>query len=267
MLENTLNIFTDGSSRGSPRAGGIGVRFVVVDSSGKEQVQDFEFAGYKSATNNQMELHACIVGLKEAMKVKGDLPPNVTRVVIHSDSLYVVDNYKRAMFEWSRTRWLTRSGRPVLNPELWKQLVKCIQNIGIPLEIRWIKGHSKSEHNRAVDKLARISSKRSFNKPLTHVNVRRKKTDKMVDVGSVEMNGQRITIRVITSEYLSVQRLWKYRYEVISQRCKYRGNVDFIFSEHFLGPGHTYYVRVNSNTSNPRIEKVFREIKPQNSNN
>jgi len=39
------------------------------------------------------------------------------------------------------------------------------------------------------------------------------------------------------------------------------GNVDIIFSEHFLSTGHTYYVRVNSDTSNPRIEKVFREIK------
>ncbi len=44
------------------------------------------------------------------------------------------------------------------------------------------------------------------------------------------------------------------------------GNVDIIFSEHFLSTGHTYYVRVNSDTSNPRIEKVFREIKTKKEN-
>ena len=260
-LEYALNIFTDGSSLGSPRRGGIGVRFVIIESSGEEQVKNFEFAGYKNATNNQMELYACIVALEEAIKV--DLPPNVTKVVIQSDSLYVVENYKKAMFEWPRTRWLTRSGRPVLNADLWKKLVKSMQKMCMRVEIKWVKGHSKSKHNKVVDRLARASAKMPFHKPLTHVSVRRKKSSKSVDVGSVEMTGQRITIRIITSEFLKVQRLWKYKYEVISKKSRYRGNVDNIFSEHFLSTGHTYYVRVNCNTSNPRIEKVFREIKPK----
>lgn len=257
-FENALNIFTDGSSLSSPRTGGIGVRFVIIDSSGQEQIQDFDFIGYKNATNNQMELHACIVALKEAMKL--DLPPTVRKVVIQTDSRYVVDNYKKAMFQWPNTRWCTYSGRPVLNADLWKDLVKCFQKIGMFVEIKWVKGHSRSEHNRAVDKLARASAKVPFNKPLTNVSVRRKKTNKSVDVGCVEMTGQRITIRIITSEPLKVHRLWKYKYEVISKHSKYRGNVDFIFSEHFLSTGHTYHVRFNSDTSNPRIEKYFREI-------
>ena len=263
-VENALNIFTDGSSLGSPRAGGIGVRFVIIDSYGEEQVQDFEFAGHKNATNNEMELHACIVALKEAMKA--DIPPNITKIVIQTDSLYVVDNYKRAMFEWPKTRWLNREGRPVLNANLWKKLVKCFQKIGMIVEIKWVKGHSKSEHNKAADRLARASARIPLNKPFTHVSLRRKKTYKSVEVGSVEMNGQRITIRIITSKKLNVQRIWQYKYEVISKHSKYRGNVDIIFYEHFLSSGHTYYVRVNCNTSNPRIEKVFCEIKPKKEN-
>ncbi len=263
-LENTLNIFTDGSSIGSPRRGGIGVIFVIIDSSGKDQVQDFQFTGYKNATNNEMELQACIVALKEA--TKKNLPPNLTRVVIQSDSSYVVDNYRKAMFEWPNTRWLTRSGRPVLNADKWKELVRCMRNIRMSVEIRWVKGHSKSEHNKTADRLARVSARMPFNKPLTHVSVRRKTTDKSVDIGSVEMNGQRVTIRIIISKPLKVQRLWNYKYEVISKHSKYQGNVDIIFSEHFLSTGHTYYVRVNSDTRNPRIEKVFREIKTKKKN-
>jgi len=174
------------------------------------------------------------------------------------------------MFEWPRTRWFTHSGSPVLNAELWKDLVKCIQKIqkmGTRIEIRWVRGHSKSKHNKAADRLARASAMIPFNRPLTHVNVRRKKTDRPVDVGSVGMEGQRVTIRIITSEYLRVQRLWKYKYEVISKRSRYRANVDIIFSKDLLSPGHTYYVRVNSDTNNPRIEKVFREIKPKSEDN
>ena len=132
-IDHALNIFTDGSSFNSPRSGGIGVRFVLIDPSGEEQVQDFEFAGYPNATNNQMELYACIMALKEAMKL--NLPSNITEVVIKSDSRYVVDNYKKAMFEWSKTRWRARSGRPVLNAEWWKELVKCIRKIGMRVEI------------------------------------------------------------------------------------------------------------------------------------
>jgi ribonuclease HI len=264
-IENALNIYTDGSSRSSPRAGGIGIRFVIINSAGEDQIQDFDFEGYKDATNNQMEIHACNVALKEAMKL--DFPPNVSKVVIYSDSLYVVENYKKAMFEWPKTRWFTRYGRPVLNANLWKELLRCIKNIRMPVEIKWVKGHSISEHNKAADRLARSSSKKPYNKPLSHVNVRRKNTDKKVDIGSVDMNGQRITIRIITSEHLSIQKLWKYRYEVVSQRSQYRGNVDFVFSDNFLSTGHTYYVKVNSVTNNPRIEKVFREIKPQVNNN
>ena len=264
-IENALNIFTDGSSRSSPRAGGIGIRFVIINSAGEEQIQDYDFDGYKGATNNQMEIYACNKALKQAMDF--DFPPNISRIVIFTDSLYVVENYKRAMFEWPNTRWFTHSGRPVLNANLWKELIKYIKNIRMSVEIKWVKGHSISEHNKAADRLAKASSKKPFNKPLSYVSVRRKNTDKKVDIGSVDMNGQRFTIRIITSEHLSIQKLWKYRYEVVSLRSQYRGNVDFIFSDNFLSTGHTYYVKVNSVTNNPRIEKVFREVKPQVNNN
>jgi len=195
--------------------------------------------------------------------MKQNLPANVTRIVIQSDSSYVVDHYKKAMYQWPKTQWLTNSGRPVLNADLWKDLVKCFQKIRMPVEIRWVKGHSKNEHNKAADRLARQSAMIALKAPITHVSVRRKISDKSVEIGSVEMTGQRITIRIITSKPLKVQKLWYYKYEVISKHSPYRGNVDNIFSEHFLSSGHTYYVRFNSDTRNPRIEKVFREIEPK----
>ena len=257
-VENALNIYTDGSSLGRPRAGGVGIRFIIVTPLGEEQIRDLTVAGYRGATNNQMELNACVIALKEALELV--VPPHIIRVVIYSDSQYVVGNYKRAMFEWPKTRWHTRTGKPVLNAMLWKELLKYLQKIRMPVEFRWVKGHSKNEHNRAVDQLARTSAKQPFNRALSHVNVRRKLTPKAVEVGSVEMAGQRITIRIITSEYLHVQRIWKYKYEVISRRSEFHGNVDIIFSNHHVGAGRTYSVRFNSDTDNPRIEKVFREI-------
>src|SRR5674476_981925 len=69
LAENALNIYTDGSSFSSPRTGGIGMRLVLVDTCGRERVHDFCPPGYKGATNNQMELKACIMALSEAKRL------------------------------------------------------------------------------------------------------------------------------------------------------------------------------------------------------
>jgi ribonuclease HI len=36
LAENSLHIYTDGSSLPSPRRGGIGIRFLFIDSEGRE---------------------------------------------------------------------------------------------------------------------------------------------------------------------------------------------------------------------------------------
>jgi ribonuclease HI len=162
VIENALNIYTDGSSLSHQRLGGIGIRFVTCDSQGEEVTEDVELPGYKNATNNQMELHACVEALKEALRYK-DLTL-FDSIAIHTDSRYVVDNYRKAMFEWPKTRWTTRDGPPVLNADLWKDLIKQMKNCQ-PLRVNfyWVKGHSKDQHNKAVDKLAKKSAKRALN--------------------------------------------------------------------------------------------------------
>lgn len=128
------------------------------------------------------------------------------------------------------------------------------------MNFHWIKGHSKDEHNKAADKLAKKSAKNPLNPPLTIVDVRRKKTQKSVDIGSVEMCRQRLRVRIITSEYWRTQRIYKYKYEVLSKGSKYFGNVDIIFSHEDLRVGHHYEVSVNKGTANPMITKMLREI-------
>ncbi len=257
-VEDALNIYTDGSSFQSPRVGGIGIRFIKIDSYGNEQTIDFYPPGYKNATNNQMELQACIVALKEV--IKNDLSCGVSRIVIYTDSLYVVENIPKAKFKWPNNKWFLDSGQPVLNAESWIELVKLIKKIRKRVEFQWIKGHSKDAHNRAVDKIARQSAKVPINKAISVVKVRRKLTKESVNLGSVRMNSQRLSIRVITSEYLRIQKINKYKYEVIAKASKYNKCVDVIYSELDLKAGHSYYVKLNSDISNPRIEKVFKEI-------
>lgn len=266
LEEDTLNIYTDGSSYFSPRAGGIGIVFVIINSAGDEEViNEFDYPGYRQATNNEMELEACIKGLEEALNQAA--LQQYKNISIHTDSRYIVDNYKTAIFEWPKTKWKSRlTGRPILHVAQWKHLVKLIKQASQnrrKVNVNWVKGHSKDKFNKAADKRAKKSAKNPLNNPLSTVSVRRKKTLKTVEIGSIKMCGQRLMIRIITTEYLSTHRLWKYKYEVISKKSKYVENVDIIFSTEMLRDGHCYVVVLNKDTANPRITRVLDEVERQ----
>lgn len=258
--KDSLNIYTDGSSYSSPRRGGVGIRFVLIDGEGNEIVQESAFPGYKTATNNQMELQAPILALRKAKRL--GLTNGVRKIIVHTDSMYVCENYRRAMFKWPGTGWSKRGGAPVLNAELWKELVGLMRSMRCIVEFQWVKGHSKDPHNKAVDKLAKQSARQATQPPLVPVSVRRKRTKEKVEPGSVRMRGQRLTIRVITCEYLRVQQVWKYKYEVLSKASPFFGKVDWIYSpkDLLVRDGHHYHVRVNDDQSYPQIMRVFREI-------
>lgn len=258
IVGNAINIYTDGSSFSRPRAGGIGIRLVIVNSLGQEEFEDISLPGYAGATNNQMELHACMDGIKKAMRHPAF--GNFSRIVIHSDSQYVVDNYKRALFSWSKNKWRNPQGKPVDNALLWKELLKTVRTCRKRVEFYWVKSHSKDQHNKAADRLARQSSRNATNPPLNIVKVRRKLSTKSIEPGSVPMLNQRTSIRIITDEYLILNKCCKYKYEIISKSSPYYGNIDFAYSEIILNAGHSYSIRFNDNSKNPTIIKMFREL-------
>lgn len=262
--ENALNIYTDGSMYSGPRAGGIGIIFVVINDIGDAQIiKEFDRTGYRQSTNQEMELQACIVGLEEALE--DESLSSYSRIEIFTDSQYVSEGCKSAMFMWPKTQWKSReTGRPILHVDQWKRLLKLLkraQQARRRVNIQWVKGHKQNPYNKAADKVARRSAKNPLNKALSNVSVRRKKSAKKTEIGSVKMQGQQLAIRIITAQFLrSPHRLWKYKYEVLSTESKFCGNVDEIFSEIYMRDGHHYEVRVNDNTENPRIVEMLGEL-------
>lgn len=257
--ENTLSIYTDGSSLPNPRRGGIGVRFVYVNSDGNEEVEDFSYPGYKGGTNNEMELLAVITGLEEA--TTHAVNDNYDKIIVRTDSQYVCDNVDNAKYAWPKSKWLRINGQPVLNVKLWKRLIKIFKDTNKRIKIEWVKGHSKDKHNKAVDKLAKKSANIALNEGLTVKSVRKKQTKEKTKVGSVGIEGQRISIRIIEYQYLNEQKLYRYRYEVISKGSPYYKKVDWITSNKHIRDGHKYYVHFNKDINNPKILKIFRELK------
>jgi ribonuclease HI len=254
-----LNIYTDGSSYPKPRKGGVGMLFVFLSDNGVDEIEiEKDLLGYRGATNNQMELQAVVLALKEVPSISYSL--RVQRIVILTDSRYVVDNFSRAVYDWSRTKWHKRDGAPVANAVQWKELLKTVKEVDMRVDFKWVKGHAKNSYNKKVDKSAKSSAKGLLQKPLVYTDVRRKKTTSRTNVGSVVMEGQKMMIRIVTCEYQRLQKVFKLRYEVMSPRSEYYGSMDFIFCNDALRTGHTYYVKVNKEFKNPRILKVIREI-------
>lgn len=260
--ENALNIFTDGSSYGSPRRGGCAFRIITVGDDGHSVLHDEQPYGYAGGTNQEMELMAAIAALNY---ITGRRSPydvrDFSKVVVYTDSLYVKNNVDNALYRWPTADWFDRNGNPVVNAALWKDLVKAIFRVSPRrVQFEWVKGHKASADNRAVDKGAKRSATGPLHGPLKVEGVRRKLTDKKTEAGSIRCEGQRITLRVVTDRWLREQRIGRYRCEVMSKASPYHGNIDWFYSYELLKAGHTYYVRLNDEPARPRIEKVFREL-------
>ena len=263
-MPDTLAAYTDGSCLPHPRRGGIGIRFVFADAlSGEEVTRDFSPPGYPGATNQEMEILACVEALTLALETRW--PQRFSRLVIFTDSSYVQQNYKRAIFEWPKRKWERSSGAPVENAEDWKRLAKCYKKALIEfstIRLEWVAGHSTNSHNKVANRLARASARNPLNAPRKVVHVRRKYTAKALERGSVQMNGQTMTIYVYNSSYLKLQKLWRCKYVVISENSSDFGNVDILFTDkpRRLDAGHTYIVRVNSDSNNPRVAERLEEV-------
>lgn len=132
-------MFTDGASSGNPGPGGYGV--VLKHNNIRKELS----AGFRKTTNNRMELMAVIKGLS-ALKSK-------CRVIIHSDSKYIVDAFQQGwIFKWAERGWMRDKRHKVENPDLWKKLFALVKEHEV--EFNWVKGHNGHIENERCDILA-----------------------------------------------------------------------------------------------------------------
>lgn len=256
--DDALVIYTDGSSKKNPRRGGIGYVFVYAADDGEPMVEKFCPPGYKEGTSNLMELVACLEAIKEARSHhRYDF---FSDIVLFTDSDYVMNNQYRPYKEWPANGWKGPDGVPIRFVEFWKKLRRARQAHTLRVDIRKIKAHSKNIYNNMADKLAKESAENATNPPLVVSSTRRKTTLKATKPGSIEMRGQRISLRIVSCTSLRTQKMWLYRCEVISKRSIFYGCVQEIYSTEYLRDGHHYEVTLNTNDRNPTILKNLREL-------
>jgi ribonuclease HI len=263
--ENALNIFTDGSSYSSPRRGGCAFRIKSLGTDGYWVDHDEQLYGVAGGTNQEMELLAVIEALNSitGRRSQYDLR-DYSKVVVYTDSRYVVDNINSALYTWRTTGWHDRDGNPIVNAVLWKKLVKAIHDVQPKrLYFEWVKGHKASSDNKAVDRMAQASAKGPLRGSLKVERSRRKLTDKKTEPGSIPCLGQRITVRIVGDQWLDEQKVTRYRCEVVSKKSPYFGNMDWLFSQEILRANHTYHVRLSDDPTHRWIVKLLHEVKPK----
>lgn len=258
--EYALNVFTDGSSNPKKqRAAGIGVCIVWVNKAGDEEFEEISSLGWLNATIDEMEIEACIVGLKEARRFL-KFKDQFQRILIFSDSQYVVDNYFRAIHIWPKKRWIGSDGMPVENIDLWKRLRREVNKCPIKVNIEWVKGHKKSKYNRVAHRLATQSAKIPIKKPISHSETTKKWSDRTTKRGCVPVFGQEIKVRVISREYKKHAKAFEYRYEVIDPKDKSFKNLDFVNYDEYLSRNKCFKVRLNTEQQRPFILEIVEEL-------
>ena len=134
----TVEIYTDGACRGNPGPGGWGA--LLIAGAHRKTLH----GGESETTNNRMELTAAIEALN-ALK-------SGQKVVLHTDSKYVMHGITEWMANWKRRGWKTSAKKPVKNQDLWVALDEAIARHDI--QWKWVKGHDGNPGNEEADALA-----------------------------------------------------------------------------------------------------------------
>lgn len=139
-----VEVYTDGSARPNPGSAGYG--FSGTDTLGNSYVGWGPVAS--NSTNNVAELLAVAYAIIRMRNVE-----NIGELKIFADSAYVVNNLQ-SLPKWISNGWVTDTGNPVANIEVWKFLDSTISDAkaaGINVSLHWVKAHSGITGNELAD--------------------------------------------------------------------------------------------------------------------
>lgn len=134
-----VHIFCDGACSGNPGPGGYGA---ILRFNGHEKEIK---GGETNTTNNRMELTAALEALKQLKRP--------CKVVITTDSQYLVKGMTEWIDGWQRKGWRNSKREPVLNRDLWEELLELSRKHVITW--KWVRGHDGHVENERCDCLAR----------------------------------------------------------------------------------------------------------------
>jgi ribonuclease HI len=140
-----VEIYTDGGCEPNPGPGGYGV--VLLHPKKRAEAN----GGFRSTTNNRMELYAAIQGL--------ELLKQPCKVILYSDSQYLVEAMSKGWaVAWKKKDWWRTNQERAANVDLWERLLALCETHQV--EFRWIKGHAGNAENERCDQLSMAALRR-----------------------------------------------------------------------------------------------------------
>lgn len=150
MKKPKVTIYTDGSCSNE-----IGGWAAVIFVDGIR----YSICGTEYPTTiSRMEMTAVYKAL-EKLHVSCD-------VQIFADSQIVVNGITEWINKWSRTGWVSSSGAPVKNKDLWLSIKYLVDKHRV--RVTWVKAHNNDTNNELVDKIAnsaRLQAELSMKEP------------------------------------------------------------------------------------------------------
>jgi ribonuclease HI len=110
-----------------------------------------------ASTNNRMAL----IGAAAVLQVLGG-KGNRVRVLMVSDSQYLIRGMREWVPGWIRRNW-TRKGGPIENLELWQSLVEVSRSHDV--QWTWVRGHAGHPKNEYANDLAIDAAKNQASAP------------------------------------------------------------------------------------------------------
>jgi ribonuclease HI len=100
-----------------------------------------------------MEMMAAIVAFRKLQNCG-------KKIFLYSDSSYLVNGITKGWAKkWRSKGWLKSDGQPVLNVDLWQELLQLLN--GAEVSFNWVKGHAGNELNERCDRLATSAARQS----------------------------------------------------------------------------------------------------------
>jgi ribonuclease HI len=134
-----------GNGREGENPGGGGGLIEARSSAGRIQRRDF-YLSSPATTNNRMALAGATAALR-LLSAKGAR----LRVLIVSDSQYLVKGMREWVPAWSARGWRRREG-PIENLELWQALLRSSRSHEV--QWTWVRGHRGHAKNEYANDLA-----------------------------------------------------------------------------------------------------------------
>jgi ribonuclease HI len=142
-----VTIYTDGAC--DPNPGGPGGYGVVLISGNTRQELS---GGFRSTTNNRMEVFAAIQGLESLQ--------TPCRVMLYSDSKYLVNAMSRGWVQrWKAHDWWRSETARAANVDLWERLLNQCEKHQV--KFAWVRGHAGNRDNERCDQLSYSASKQA----------------------------------------------------------------------------------------------------------